>query len=72
MIKYADNPSGASDELKEYSTALNIVKTIVPVNKPLSEVAINIGLKKAEDAGYDKQLLEDSINDILSNLKASV
>lgn len=69
MIKYADNPASAPDEVKEYSTALNIVKTIVPVNKPLSEVAINIGLKKANDAGYNHELLEDAIDDILDELE---
>lgn len=46
MIKYADNPSAAPDEIKEYSLALNIVKTIVPVNKPFTEMSINFGLKK--------------------------
>ncbi len=65
MIRYADNPSAAPDDVKEYSMALNIVKTIVPLNKPLSEMAINFGLKKAHDAGYNHELLEDSVDDIL-------
>ena len=64
MIKYADNPSEASEEIKEFSTALNIVKTIIPINKPLSEVAINIGLKKAEDAGYNIELLSATVNEM--------
>ena len=68
MIKYADNPSSAPAEVREYSMALNIVKTIVPLNKPLSEVAINFGLKKAHDAGYNHELLEDSVDDILDIL----
>ena len=67
MIKYADNPKAAPDEIKEYSTALNIVKTIVPLNKPLSEVAINIGLKKADNAGYNHEILEDAIDSILDD-----
>ncbi|NPA60136.1 MAG: HDOD domain-containing protein [Epsilonproteobacteria bacterium] len=65
MIKYADNPTSAPDNIKEYSTILNIIKTAIPVNKPLSEVAINIALKKARDAGYDHEILEDCIDDIL-------
>jgi len=65
MIKYADNPSEAPSEVKEFSSALNIVKAIVSINKPFSEVSINIGLKKASDAGYNLELLEDSVNDIL-------
>ncbi len=68
MIKYADNPNSAPDNIKEYSTALHIVKTIIPVNKPLSEMAINFGLKKAHDAGYNHELLEDAIDDMLDVL----
>jgi len=69
MIKYADNPNEAPKEVREYSIALNIVKTIIPVNKPLSEVSINIGLKKAQDAGYNHELLEDAVDDILDELE---
>jgi len=69
MIKYSDNPKKAPQEIREYATALNIVKTIIPINKPLSEVAINIGLKKALDAGYNHELLEDAIDDILDELE---
>jgi len=65
MIKYADNPSDATDEIKEFSTALNIVKTIIPINKPLSEFAINFGLKKAEDAGYNIKLLSATIDEMV-------
>ena len=68
MIKYSDNPSAAPDSIKEYSTALNIVKTIIPINKPLSEMAINFGLKKADNAGYDHEILEDSIDEMLDLL----
>jgi HD-like signal output (HDOD) protein len=66
MIKYADNPASAPDEVKEFSTALNIVKTIIPVNAPLSEHAINFGLQKAEQAGYDAAQLEDCVNDFFN------
>ncbi len=65
MIKYADNPAMAPEEIKEYSTALQIVKTIVSINKPLSEVSINIGLKLAHDAGYDHEVLEDIVDAML-------
>ncbi len=68
MIKYSDNPSAAPNEVKEYSTALNIVKTIVPINKPFSEVSINFGLKRAEDAGYNVALLQSAIDDMLKLL----
>ena len=65
MIKYADNPTAAPEEVQEYSLALNIIKTILPINNPLSEQAINFGLKKASDAGYDHTLLENVIDDML-------
>lgn len=69
MIKYADNPAAAPDEVKEYATALNIVKSIVSVNKPFEEVSINIGLKKASEAGYNHELLEDAVDEILDEIE---
>ncbi len=65
MIHYADNPKAAPEDVREYSMALNIVKTALPINKPLNEQAINFALKKASDAGYDHEQLEDSIDDML-------
>lgn len=69
MIKYSDNPSAAPENMKEFSTALNIVKTILPINSPLSERAINFGLKKAEDAGYDIFILEEAIETVRGSLQ---
>jgi HD-like signal output (HDOD) protein len=66
MIHYSDNPSAAPDEIREYATALNIVKTIIPVNAPFGDHAINFGLQKAEQAGYDVKKLEDSINEFFN------
>lgn len=68
MILYSDNPSAAPKDLQEYCIALNIIKTVVPINGPLSEQAINFGLKKANDAGFNHELLEDSIDDMLDTL----
>lgn len=65
MIRYADNPSIAPDEIKEYSNALHIIKTIIPINKPLSEMSINFGLKQAENFGYNKELLETEVNNLV-------
>lgn len=67
MIRFADNPAAAPEEVKEYATALNIVKTIVPINKPFSDASINFGLRKARDAGYDYEVLEDMLDDILDS-----
>jgi len=69
MIKYSDNPSLAPDEVKEFSTALNIVKTIIPINKPLSEQSINFGLRLASNAGYSSELLEEAIASIQEKVK---
>ncbi len=66
-LKYSDNPSEASQKVQELSTALNIVKTIVPINQPFSDTSIRFGLKMAEDAGYDKTLLESAIHEILED-----
>lgn len=64
IIKYADAPSQAPKELKEYSVALHIVKTIVPINHPFSEVSINFGLKKAQKVGYDVDKLKSAIEQV--------
>jgi HD-like signal output (HDOD) protein len=71
MIHFADNPAAAPEELREFSTALHIVKTIIPMNKPLSEQSINFGLRKARDAGYNHELLEDAIDSMLDTLEAT-
>lgn len=68
MIKYSDNPSAAPSDVKEFATALNIIKTIIPINKPLSEIAINLGLNKATEAGYNHELLEDAVDEIIDLL----
>ncbi|MBA1432524.1 MAG: HDOD domain-containing protein [Epsilonproteobacteria bacterium] len=71
MIRYADNPVAAPKEFMEYAIALHIVKTVLPVNRPFAEQAINFGLRKARDAGYDHELLEDAIDEMLDVIEAS-
>lgn len=71
MIEYADNPSAAPDEIVEYATVLNIVKTIIPVNQPFSEQAINFGLKRAADAGFDEALLKETVDEMVEKLEAA-
>lgn len=69
MIEYSDAPGKAPEEVKEFATALNIVKTVVPVNAPFSENSISYGLQKAETAGYDVAKLKDAIDAILDKLR---
>jgi HD-like signal output (HDOD) protein len=68
MIHYSDTPDQAPAEIKEYATALNIIKTIVPINNPFGDHGIAFGLKKAEEAGYDTAKLQAAIDSILDKL----
>ncbi|MEA2112142.1 MAG: HDOD domain-containing protein [Campylobacterota bacterium] len=68
-IAYVDDLNSAPKETKENSIVLNIVKTIIPVNDPLGERSIEQGLKKAEDAGYDIDVLEDEINKLVEKIR---
>lgn len=70
MIYYADAPERAPREIREYATALHIVKTVIPINTPFSEQSINFGLRAARDAGYEYTILEDVIDDMLDVLEA--
>ncbi|MDO9057250.1 MAG: HDOD domain-containing protein [Sulfuricurvum sp.] len=70
MIQFSDTPEEAPEEVKEYSTALNIIKTILPINNPFGEHGISYGLKKAEEAGYDIAKLQASIDSILEKIRA--
>ena len=64
MISFSDTPEKAPDEIKELATVLNIIKTIIPINDPLSERSIAQGLKKAEAAGFDVIKLQKAIDAI--------
>ena len=41
------------------------------MNSPFSEQAVNFGLRRAVEVGYDEQLLQESIDDMLDIMKAS-
>jgi HD-like signal output (HDOD) protein len=68
IIKYADYPTQAPDEIKEYSQALHVIKSIIPINKPLTEQSIILGLKKADKFGFDHEILEDAVDEMLNQL----
>ncbi|HEX5623855.1 MAG TPA: histidine kinase, partial [Sulfuricurvum sp.] len=65
MIEFSDTPEKAPEEIKEFSLALNIIKTIIPINDPLSERSITQGLKKAETAGLDVAKLQTAIDAVV-------
>lgn len=69
MIEYSDGPDNAPEEIQEFATALNIVKTIVPINNPFGEHGTALGLKKAETAGYDTTKLQSAIDAILESIR---
>jgi len=68
IIKYSDNPLNAPQQTQEASNILNIIKTIVPMNKPFSEQAINFGLKKAQNLGYNTDELKRAIDTVMEFL----
>ncbi len=68
MIHFSDTYKKAPEEIKEYATALNIVKTIIPINAPFSDQSITFGLRKAADAGYDHEMLEDVVDAVMDQL----
>jgi len=70
IIAYVDAYKKAPEEVREYATALNIIKTIVSVHEPLSERAIDAGLFKAKEAGYDVEILEEEINKLVDTMRA--
>ncbi len=69
IVKYADYPTQAPEEIAEFSQALHIIKTVIPVNKPLAEQSIVFGLKKADKFGFDHEILEDSIDEMLESMQ---
>lgn len=70
MIQFSDSPSSAPEEIREYATALNIIKTIIPINDPFGDHGLAFGLKKAQEAGYDTAKLQGAINSILEKINA--
>lgn len=67
MIFYSDQPQKAPAEVREACMALNIVKSAIPVNSPLSATSIAIALKRAADAGFDTDILQSEIDICLKN-----
>jgi len=61
MIYYADAPQEAPSEYQEAAQILHVVKTIIPINKPLQENSIAFGVKKAEKFALDTASLQNAI-----------
>jgi HD-like signal output (HDOD) protein len=65
MIKYSDNPSSIPPEvslsIKQDAQTLNIVKTIIPVHAPFSDIAMESAQVKIKEFGCDSGIIEDII-----------
>lgn len=72
IIRYSDAPQNADDEYQEYAWYLNIVKTILAINAPLSERNINIGLNHAKKAGLDDVRLLEAIETLKEDYKGEL
>ena len=66
-IFYADSVGEAPEHIREYSLALKIVKTAVPMNAPLSERSVTIALSLVRSEGYKESIFADAIEKIIEN-----
>jgi HD-like signal output (HDOD) protein len=60
-IQFINTPQDAPDVYKRSSQVQNIIRTICNLTNPLADVFVKEGLKKAEEFGFDKQPLENTI-----------
>lgn len=61
MINNSNNPKKASDKFKKEASELNIIRTAIPINHPLSDSAIKLALKKSDMYGLNTNALEEAI-----------
>ncbi|MEA1917913.1 MAG: HDOD domain-containing protein [Campylobacterota bacterium] len=66
MIEFADKPQDAPENIAHYSSVLNILKTLMPLNRPFNKHAINFATKKVSDAGLDVATFESAVEDFMS------
>ena len=66
-IAYADNANEAPGHIRDYSIALKIVKTAVPMNGPLTERSVTIALNLVEKEGFDTGVFADAVEKIIEN-----
>lgn len=64
-IKFSDNYAIAEEEIKAYSLALQIVKTAIPMNSPLSERSVTIALHLLEKEGLNQALFAAAVEKII-------
>lgn len=65
-IRYSDTPSEAPEEIRDFATALAVVKAAVSVNKPFGEEQVALALKLAEQYGYNVEKFSASVEAVRS------
>jgi HD-like signal output (HDOD) protein len=66
IINNSSNPKKANPKYQREAAILNVIRTAIPINKPLSEQAIKLAKKKAEMYGLDAKSLEEAIEYVKS------
>ncbi len=66
-IEYADNIEDAPENIRDYSVALKIVKTAIPMNAPLSERSVTIALGMIQKEGFNESHFADAVETIIEN-----
>jgi len=66
-IAYADSVDEAPEHIREYSVALKVVKTAVPMNAPLTERSVTIALSLINKEGYNEAVFADAIEKVIEN-----
>jgi HD-like signal output (HDOD) protein len=67
MIRYSDNITDAPTEYKKGAAVLNIVKTAIPLNTPLSDRNVNLALQKAKRVNMNPDTLKEAIDMLKGN-----
>ena len=66
-IHYADSIDEAPEHIRDYSIALKIVKTAIPMNAPLSERSITIAQNLIQKEDFDEALFNNAIEKLVEN-----
>lgn len=64
-IKFSDNYTVADEDIKPYSFALQVVKTAIPMNSPLSERSVTIALNMLEKTGMNQAPFAAAVEKII-------
>ncbi len=69
-IKYVQRISDAPTHIQEYSSALKIIKTAVPINAPLSERSVAMAMSLVSKYGFGKVLFLEAIDQVMVKMSS--